>query len=386
MIYKNYISGSGDLNGYFMPHTIDTEKRWSFYKNVHKKLDGVLTSEKVDFIINENNRLKSIVSDGTYSREYQPDSYTGYFWGDYVMINKYFYDPMKYMSTYSINIGKIVKKAKDNIIFYKKIENDFAKVKNEYIVNHYSNRKVSIFYDSKPWGLLFDYNFSNLLILLLILLGFVPMFANEKDTKMNGLIMTSQNGKINMTLVKITSALIFIAFLVLIFSCENILAFKFLYGLNGHAMPLYAIDKYQYSPLTYSVSAFYFFKELLKILGFFSFGMMIFVFSALFDRVIYAYMFSAFLMIGGIYASGYLASVESGKILLSLLSPFTLLKGNELYMQLLDINILNHFFLRSGISILMQILIVSMLFLLICKIVAAGSLKTAKVFAGKGGA
>ncbi|MEN6315443.1 MAG: hypothetical protein ABFD25_14500 [Clostridiaceae bacterium] len=353
---------------------------------MHKKLDGVLSSEKADFVINENKRLKSLISDGTYSREYQPDSYTGYFWGDYVMINKYFYDPMKYMSTYSVNIDKVVEKAKDNIAFYEKYGNNYGKAKNEFVVKNYSKREIAVFYDSKPWGLLFDYNFSDLLILLLMLLGFVPMFANEKETKMNSLILASKNGKINITLVKILSALVFVTFLVFVFSCENILVFKFLYGLNGHKMPLYAIEKYQYSSLSCSVSEFYFLKELLKIMGFFSFGMMIFMFSALFERVIYTYMLSALIMIGGIYVSGYLASVEFGKAFLSMLSPFTLLKGNELCMKLLDINILNHFFLKLNVTIFMQILIITMLFLLICKIAVDGNLKTSGMFIGKGGA
>lgn len=384
LIYKNYINGNSESTGYFMPHSVSTEKSWEFYRSMHKKLDGALTVDKADFIIHENNRLKSIVSDGTYSKEYQPDSYTGYLWGDYVMVNKYFYNPMKYISTYSINIDKIVKKAKDNIAFYEKYGNGYEKAKNEFIADHYSERKITVFYDSKPWELLFDYNFSDLLILLLMLLGLVPMFINEKETKMSSLILASKNGKINMTIIKIMSAFAFVSFLVLVFSCENMLAFNFLYGLNGHAMPLYAMEGYQYSPLTCSILAFYFLIVLLKIIGFLSFGMFIFLLSSLLSRVIYTYMLSSLLLIGGIYASGYMVSVELKKVLLSFFSPFTLLKGNELYSELLDTNIFSKFFLIPNICILLQMITISILFLFICKTTSFKPLKTAQVLLERG--
>lgn len=385
LIYKNYIYGDGKATGYFMPRSAGTEKRWEFYRRMHQKLDGALTVEKADFIIHENNRLQSIVSDGAYSREYQPGSYTGYLWGDYAMVNKYFYSPMKYIATYSMNADKIVEKAKDNLAFYEKYGNEYEKAKNEFIADHYSGREITVFYDGKPWELLFDYKFSDLLILLLMLPGLVPIFANEKETSMSGLILASKNGKINMTLIKAASALAFVSFLVLIFSCENILAFKFLYGLNGGGMPLYAIEKYQYSPLTCSVLAFYFLKELLKIIGFFSFGMFISLFSSLFGRVIYIYLLSFLFMAGGIYAGGYAASVELPKKLLSLFSPFTLLKGNELYSKLLDINTFKGFGLIPDLCIYMQLIMISVLFLLLCRAAVFRTLKTSKAPLGKGG-
>lgn len=350
---------------------------------MYKRLDGVLTAEKANYVISENNRLTAIVGDGTFGKGYKADSYTGYLWGDYVMVNKYFYNPMKYIATYFINTDRIVEKAKDNIVFYERYGNSYEKAKNEFIADHYNGRRITVFYDGRPWELLFDYNFSDLLILLLMLLGLVPVFINEKETKMSGLILASKNGKINMTFIKIVSAFTFVSFLVLVFSCENILAFTFLHGLKGPAMPLYAIEKYQYTPLSYSVLTFYFLIVFLKIAGFFSFGMLIFLLSSLFIRVIYTYMVSSIFLIGGIYASGYMTSVGFGKKALAFFSPFTLLKGNELYSKLLDANISGNFFMIPDICILMQIITSSAIFLFICKTTAFKTLKTAKVLSEK---
>lgn len=381
-IYNKYISGL-DSSGYFMPHTDKTQKRWEFYSSMHKKLDGVLTNSKAQFIVNENKRVASIVGDDTYSKEYQPDTYTGYYWSDYVMVNKYFYNPMKYLSMYSTNNEKIVKQAEDNIKFYDKYNNQFEKGKYEFIVNNYNGRKITLFYDTKPWELLFDYNFSDLIIMFLMLLGIVPVFVSEKETNMQNLIMSSKKGKKSIVFVKVLATLVYVMFLVCVFSVFNILFFEFLYGLKGAEMPVYAMEKYQNTPLGYSIGMFYFIIQLLKIGGLFSFAMFILLLSSLFNRIIYPYMISVFIMAGGIYVSGYIGSVELGKTVLSIISPFTLLKGNEFYIKPLGINILNKFYLRADICIFAQVLIICVIYIVVRQIIARSSTLSKKKFASQ---
>lgn len=381
-IYNKYIFGF-DSSGYFMPHTDKTLKRWEFYINMHKKLDGVLTNSKAQFIVDENKRVASIVSDGTYSKEYQSDTYTGYYWSDYVMVSKYFYNPMKYLSMYSINNDKIVKQAEDNIKFYDKYNNKYEKEKYKFIVNNYKGRKITLFYDTKPWEALFDYNFSDLIIMFLMLLGIVPVFVSEKETNMQNLIMSSKKGKKSTVFVKVLATLVYITFLVCIFSAFNILFFKCLYGLNGAEMPIYAMEKYQYTPLGYSMGTFYFITQLFKIGGLFCFAMFILLLSSLFNRIIYPYMISAFIMVGGIYVSGYIDSIELGKTVMSIISPFTLLKGNEFYIKPLGINILNKFYLRAEICMIVQVLIICVSYIIIHKITARSSILSNKEFSSQ---
>lgn len=364
-IYNQCVSGL-DNTGYFMPHTRQTQARWDFYKAMHKKLDGKLTTAKARYVVEENKRVASIISDDTYSKDYQANTYTGYFWSDYVMVNKYFYVPMKYLSTYNVNNEEIVKQAQANIIFYDKYGNPYEKAKNQFIAVNYTNRSIGLFYDTKPWEVLFEYNFSDLIILLLIILGLVPVFTSEKEANMQGLILSTRQGKKYVNAAKVLSSIAYVIFLVSIFSVFNLLLFKLLYGLNGAELPVYAIEKYQHTPLGYSLGTFYFVTQLLKTTGLISFGMFILLLSSLCKRVVYPYLISALTMVGGLYAAGFNGSVETGKAVLAFISPFTLLKGNELYEKLLGIDFLQKFILRAHICLVVQGLSACVLCLIIC--------------------
>lgn len=365
MIYKDYQTGISDPSLYFMARNHQTQGMWTFYDRMHEKLDGPLTTDKVNFIVDENKRLGSLTADGTFSREYQADTYTGYLWADFVMINKYFYQPMKYAAFYGSNTAELVKKAEDNIAFFTTYQNSFEKKRNQYIRDHYSAREITVFYDGKLWEGLLKYDFSDLLIILLVLLGVVPIFTREKETKMGSLIMASKQRKLNMIWAKTLSVFIYVLFLAIIFFMINMAEFKILYHLSGASMPLYAIEAYQFTPLNCSVGEFYLLALLFKIAGLFIFGLWLSLLSALFPKVIHPYMVGAVLIVVGVYVSGYLAAAELSKTMMALFSPFTLLKGNELFMNLLGFNVAGLFFLRSTVCLLLQAASAAILLLVI---------------------
>ncbi|MWC29501.1 hypothetical protein [Paenibacillus sp. MMS18-CY102] len=356
VIYKDYLSGDG-LMGYFMPHSKETKVEWAFYRDMHAKLDGPITAEKARFVTDENNRLNALVADKTFSREHQPGTYTGYIWNDYAMFFKYFYEPMKYAAKYEVNMSQTVQKAKENVSFYSDYHNAYEVSRNEYIVDHYEGRKISLFYDGKPWGLMFGYHFSDLLIMLLLLLVLVPLYVHEKETNMNELILTCKRGRSNMGMAKVAAMALFTGFLVVAFACVNVAAFGSLYRLGGYDMPLYALDSYQNTPLSISVLSFYGLLVLYKFGGAVVIGLWLSLLSTLFQRVIYPYMLSVLLIAAGLYASGFLASVELGKTIVALASPFTLLKADSLHMELLGMKVGNRFILRSIAGLAVQGLI-----------------------------
>lgn len=385
IIYRGYLNGDG-LMGYFMPHSSETRVEWDFYHRMHKQLDGPLTADKARFVNDEHERLGSLTADRTYSREQQDDTYTGHVWNDYVMITKYFYEPMKYAANYEKEINQTVEKANENVVFYNKYNNSYEQAKNKYIQDHYAGRKIAVFYDGKPWELLFKYRFSDLLVLLLLLLGLVPIYSNEKETRMDDLILSSRKGKGSMSLAKLLSIFIYIAFLLLVFSSLNLLTFGVLYRLSGAGMPIYSIEAYQYTPLQISVLSFYMLLILIKMAGFVVIGLWLGLLSAWFQRALYPYMLGVLLMVGGIYASGYLTSVETGKTVLALLSPFTLLKGNELLMELTGVNIGNTFMLRLTVCLAMQLILSLLLYLAIRLFSTSSKLSRRTMFPVKEGA
>ena len=76
------------LNAFFAFQSAQKGKDVIFHENEHtealvQSLDGTLTKEKVDFVSSEYERLASSVAAGTFSTEYDENTYSGYTYGDY---------------------------------------------------------------------------------------------------------------------------------------------------------------------------------------------------------------------------------------------------------------------------------------------------------------
>lgn len=342
-------------NEYFFRTGIDTKRQWKGYYELHNKLDGKLTKEKINFIIEENNRLDKIISEGTYSKKYQKDSYTGYIFGDMYLINKYFYNPIKYLTYYKKNNDELVDNANKNITFYNKYNNKYEVKKNKFITRHYSGRQISDFYETVNWGQLFEYSFSDLLIILILVVSLVPIYVNEKKIKMNELILTCDKGDINYIYSKIIAVFIFVFFLISIFSIENFLLEKIYYNLSGYNMPLYSIEAYQNTPLNISILSFYLLLNSLKILGAFNFSLILMLLSLISKKVVIPFLVSCFFIVISIFSSAYFNSIYLGKAIIALINPFTLLRGEKLFIDLFSLNIFNKFYFSPVIAIVANI-------------------------------
>lgn len=365
VIQNNFRIGY-DKSGYFMPRLPVNQKTLSVYDELHKELDGKFSIDKIKFIIKENDKIVNIVTDGTYSKGLQIGTFTGYFWSDFVLLNKYFYKPMKYMATYPSFSNEIIQKAKSNVEFYSIYKNAYQINRNKFILNSYKNREIMYFYETKSWESLIDYRFSELLILLLSIISIVSIYHREKASKMYMLILTSKNWKTSLFPAKLFATLIYVFLLVLIFSLSNFIIFKMFYGLNGVQMPVYSMEGYKDSFLNCSVLTFYLILQLIKILGVFSFAGVLMLLSLLFKRIIYPFIFSTLLLVFGLYLSGFYESTEPLKAILSNISPFTLFKANELFRSLFDINIFDKIFVpRIYLALGMQSVFIAITFLLI---------------------
>ena len=150
---------------------------------IHEKIDGNITQEKVSWIINEKQRLNSIISSGQFSTDYeQAGTYTGYVYSDNNLINK-IYDELKYNVEYHLFAQEVVDGARKNIELYKSKNNHTKVAFYQYMADAFSSRSLNTFYRTDGWNEYYTYSFSNLLIVLSMLLGLTSTFSIETDLK-----------------------------------------------------------------------------------------------------------------------------------------------------------------------------------------------------------
>lgn len=336
-----------------------SEKEWNYYHELHKKTDGELTEAKVEYIVDNYNKLYDKIKNDDYSTEYSDDTCTGYVFGDYSLVKTYFYEPIKYIVTYCKENEKIIEAAGNNITFYEGVNNKYEVEKNRYIVNQYSGRNPSIFYETTGWKKLLEYNFSDVLMIILIFLCILPAFYQERKSGMEDIILSAKKGKKMYIAGKYLAFFVCAAGVCAIFFLSDYASFSAIYGLNGAQMPIYTIAEYQYTPLNISVFRMYIVKYILKCMSFIVISTIFGLAANLSKNTIMTFLIFLGLTVLGLYCSGFIFSNHVGRLWLAMVSPFSLMKSQEVFKTLLDVKLFGHFYVRLYVCIVIQLIIES---------------------------
>lgn len=307
------------------------------YWTAYDKASGVITDKKINFVINRYKNARAVVSTGSFStKPNQPNTYTGYIFGDMNMF-KELYDSLDYCYNYGNRLDNVIRKAQENIKFYGKRGNTYEAKNNEKIVKVYGGRTIDEFYNTGGYGEFFNYDFSSLLIILLLILGLASSFSLEKETGMNNILLTCRYGKSDTVFAKIKAAALFIIIISIYFFVLDFVCFSFIFRLLGKNLPLYAISDFQFTPLNVKIWQFVILSDFIKLFGFLTIGMIILFFSSIFSESLFSFVLSAGTITACIGSNDFLSGM-TGKII-SLINPISMLTNRELFKKYSVLNI-----------------------------------------------
>ena len=250
------------------------------FQKIYPKIQGEMSQEKIDFIIAEKNRLGTLVANKEYdTQNINPDTYTGYIFGDYNFFYDVVYKQYNYTFTYPNTIVEVYNKASENIEFFKKYNNAFEVDKNTKIKTLLFNREIKEFKNVQNYPLIFEYQFSSLLIMLMIILVCSPIFSEEYATGVSRLIKVS-NRQSSIYFSKQIVAAVFTFAITLWFFLSDFITFKIIYKLDGVTNPIYSIIKYQYCPINTSILGALMISFLFKLLFFMIFTQAVLLISS----------------------------------------------------------------------------------------------------------
>lgn len=348
-------AGSGFSDDF--THHIAADGQWDYWQKLHQELDGEITKEKVRSVTQDYKKYQTLINQGDYSVEYDPSTNTGYVFGDYSLLNTYFYKPLRYLVSYQDENSLLIKHARENVLFYEEQGNNFEMEKNQYIINKYQDRNPLVFYDTQGWKRLFEYDFSDVLIFIMMFLCIVPCFYLERKGEMEQIILSTSKGKCSYIFAKYLSFYLCATILVLIFSIYNYAIMDCLYGLSGGNMKLFSLKEFQYTPLNLSMLEFYILLIVFRCIALCGIVTIFGVIAKIFSNVITIFLVMIAFVIVGLYGGGFIHSISSGGVLAALCSPFSLLQGAELYKRLSGINVAGHFVPWLFVYIAMQVLL-----------------------------
>ncbi len=337
--YRQTGSGFSDE----MTRHIASEGEWDYRQKLHKEFDGAVTEEKVRRLTEDYKKYYALIKQGDYSTEYDPDTNTGYIYGDFSLLRSQFYEPVKYLVYYQGENDLLVHRAKENISFFKELGNDFEASKNAYIVKKYSGRNPLLFYDTLGWRKLFEYDYSDVMVFIIMFLCITPCFYAERKSGMEHIILTAKRGKRGYTYMKYLSFYCSAVFLVVLFALYNYAVMDYLYGLSGADMKLFSLEEFRYTPLDLSVSEFYILLTALKCIALCGIVTLFGVIAKVFSNVITIFLVMFAFVTAGLYGAGFICAINPASRFMALVSPFSLLNGAQLYKGLSGADIAGHF-------------------------------------------
>lgn len=231
---------------------------------VNERLSGIITADKIQFVMKEYEQLAYIVDNTDYSTEYDENRYTGYVFGDYGLFRFYIIPDMEYAYLYSQHSADIVENAIENEKFYADISNIYQVKENILIQKLYQNRNIPSFYDTDGIQEFLSYDFSVLLSVMMIVLAVSSAFCMEKESGMYMILSTAATRK-KLIKPKILAAIIYSLFIGTYFFVVDFIIFAVFWGIHGVFNPIYSLADFQYTPLNCSIFTFIAIRLLLRL-------------------------------------------------------------------------------------------------------------------------
>lgn len=303
------------------------------YFQIYQDVSGEWNNDTIQYVISEYQKAKAVVDAGNYATEpNQPGTHTGYVFGD-MNVFEQIKDDMDALYHYEKTMAELTEKAVENASFYAEKGNPEQAARNRMIAETYQGRKVNAFYDTWGLNLYFKYDFSALMVLILMIPMLSPLFAREHEIEMHGLLhLTPNAGKL--PFCKLAAGMIAICAVSVLFFAEDFLAFQSLYHISGLSQPICTLDGYFYSPLYISIGAYILMNAALRILSFLVLGGICMAVSAVSKNELIPFGIS-------IAATSLLVTVDAflDHPVLTVCNPVTLLSGKKLFREFQTVSV-----------------------------------------------
>lgn len=282
--------------------TIGHEKEYRQGKlKMYEDYSGVITQDKADEVTRLNNEAVENEM-AVAGLPYNPDTYTGYKYGDY-QIYMELYEQMKYMVEYKNFAEEMCGIAEQNIQRFGEEDGEYTVAKNEIIKDTFEGRRVNEVSNMIEFDELFSYNFSSLLIIFIAFIVCIDAFSGDRETKMSAVILTTKEGYGKRTTVKILSRIIVVwTFALLLYLQETIYTVMALH-LSGFGNKLYAVETFQYTSFGGPIWLFMIINTLCKLLGMLGFILLFLLASVLGNKILSSCIYGiiAFIGVVGLY-------------------------------------------------------------------------------------
>lgn len=316
----------------------DSSKWRDVYWQLYDEYKGQITHEKIQKLLSVYRPIEKQTADLTASRRMDnPDTYTGNVYSDYYLLTWYYIQPMEYAYMYQSTADDIVKRAQENMIFFRDLGNKYKLNQNKIIAKLFSDRSITDFSYTEMYQNYLKYDFSSLLILLICMYGLVSVFVVEKESDMDMLLLTTEAGGKKTIVAKLSASTLFISFICLWFWLLDFIAFGLVFhSFEAASSPIYALKSFENASVSLTLGQYSFLSALIKTAGTLVIGLTFLLISLKSKNALIPFIWNIILISILVILKETLSGSEH--ILLKVINPFILVENNELFSKVEFIN------------------------------------------------
>lgn len=246
------------------------------YSNVYNRVKGTITNDKISFIAKNLEKMTNLVNENKYSsEEVDDDTYTGYVYGD-MSVFQDIYNEMYTAALYNESISEKLAIIEENISNAKQ---GSSKAVYEELKERMINRVILKYYNTAGMEAYLDYDFSTILIILLVITCVVQLYTIDRKSEMLLLIGTTKKYYEQYTRGKLLSVFFIIFFSVIFFRLVDYVIFKQFNYVEGFLNPLYSLPYFNFTYSNITIIGYLLVDIIYKILIIYFFALIIIVLS-----------------------------------------------------------------------------------------------------------
>lgn len=227
-------------------------------KKIYEKICGEYTEEKNTWLLETLSAYEEQIKNGGYETGGQVEgTYTGYVMGDYMVLESN-YEQMKEDYQYRTYAKQIAEKAKNNVERLQGTKYQFERNKYSMIYHSFAKRKITAFHYDDLVNSFFEYDFSTILEILIVVVGTLNFLDRNRRFKMLELMDTAKIAKRKYRFCQLASIFLFSGMVLATFTGIDLLLFqRGNLSIDNWLDPLYSVQGYEETLFDGSVFQFF---------------------------------------------------------------------------------------------------------------------------------
>lgn len=292
---------------------------------------GELTEEKLNTLNSLYNYASEINASGVYDLTYNPDKYFGGYQAIEVSAILQMCENAERVMAYEDYI-KSVKEQTNEFIAENPNLDEYMKKYNQMIADTFGDRKLNSisYYDGfLGYDGYFEYKFSNILILLIVVVGVMTIFTTDTACGCKDYLATALHGsKITVT-SKLIACAVFMLITMAVFFSADFIYFMTFERLDGFYQPLYYLPDFKDTAINITIWQYLILTFAIRFMGFMTIALITALVSHITQKPIISF-FITFLSFFGFMFARYLIVAEHLS-LLNCFNPVSLLMCHDMF-------------------------------------------------------